>query len=79
MQVIKGGAHKWGRVVTSLVSIRHNHMQWRHAVQYKHDWVKLADYAFFSVPPRVWYNRGINLGLLWLVVPRMAKLLSKLI
>jgi hypothetical protein len=25
-------------------------MQWRHAGQFKHDWVKLADYAFFSVP-----------------------------
>jgi hypothetical protein len=35
---------------------------------------------FFSVPPCVWYNRGINLGLLWIArVPHKVKLLLKLI
>jgi hypothetical protein len=71
---------EWGGVMTSLIiNICHNYMQWCHAGVFKHDQAKLADYAFFSVSPHVWYNRGINLGLLWIVVPRMAKLLSKLI
>jgi hypothetical protein len=37
-------------------------MQWRHAGEFKQDRLKLADYAFFSVYPRVWYNRGIQIG-----------------
>jgi hypothetical protein len=74
----------WWREVVELTSliinIRHNYMQWRHASKLKQGRTKLADYAFFSVPPRVWYNGGIKIGLLWIVrVPRMAKLLSKLI
>jgi hypothetical protein len=42
----------------------HNYMQWRHAGLFGRNWTKLADYAFFSVSPSVWYNRGINIGLL---------------
>jgi hypothetical protein len=36
--------------MTSLINIRHNYMQWRHAGLSKHDQAKVADYAFFSVP-----------------------------
>jgi hypothetical protein len=75
--VVEGGC-----VMTSLINIRHNYMQWRHADVFKHDQAKLADYAFFSVSPRVWYNRGINLGLLLLVVwfnERLYKIYKRLV
>jgi hypothetical protein len=48
---VRRNEEKWGGVMTSLIDIRHNYMQWRHSGQFKHDWVKLADYAFFSVLP----------------------------
>jgi hypothetical protein len=36
--------------MTSLINIRHNYMQWRHTGLSSRNWVKLADYVFFSVP-----------------------------
>jgi hypothetical protein len=71
---VRRSEEEWGGVRRS------NYMQWRHAGKFKQGRTKLADYAFFSVPPRVRHNRGIKIGLLWIVrVLHMAKLLSKLV